>query len=834
MTLHLEADRPAVHARELAQLFADALGASPEGVVIHDATGRILACNPAAGDILGLTISEICGRTSMDPRWRAIRVDGTPFLGDDHPSSVTLRTGEPVKDTVMGVRRPDGALRWIRITSWPLPVGAGRGAVAFFSDVTDARRLEQELAIAQDRLAMAAEAGGVGLWEWDLRTGRIWCDDGFAKIVGGGTAPTEPSLERFLARVHSEDRHRATADMQHIARGHPPRDASYRIVLDDGAVRHLLAQGRVVERDGGRPVLLAGVVIDVTDSTAAAEAVVRHLEAMTDAYLAVDEDWRFTYLNTRAEQLLGRRREDLLGRIVWDEFPDALGTTFERAYRQALASGEAVAFTEHYPPLDAWFDVTATPSAAGLSIYFRDASERRRVEAERERLLARERQARADAERSREAIFHAATHDDLTGLANRAALRAFLDSALADPEGHPPAVLLLDADRFKLINDVAGHLEGDRALQEIAGRLRSLVRDEDMLARLGGDEFVIATARPSEEALALADSIIESFQRPVIVDDKPYVVTMSVGLSAAGAGATAENLLRDADTALYRAKDDGRNRIRVFDDDLRRRVVRRLGVEQRLRTALDAGAVDAAYQPIFSLRTGKAEAAEALCRWVDPDLGAVSPSEFIPVAEETGLIVALGRAMRERAVTDRVDLLDATGPGGVVWVNASTLELELPCVAAQVIEAAHALPGLVLGIEVTESALRDDDTVLGLLRQLSGAGVRIAIDDFGTGYSSIGRLDTYPIDLLKIDRSFVAALADEASRSLVAAMVQMARAVGARTCAEGVETVDQLHAVRSLGVDSASGYLLARPSPIEDLGTATRSGVLTLASATGR
>jgi predicted signal transduction protein with EAL and GGDEF domain len=360
----------------------------------------------------------------------------------------------------------------------------------------------------------------------------------------------------------------------------------------------------------------------------------------------------------------------------------------------------------------------------------------------------------------------------------------------------------------------------------VAERLSDDIRPGDIVARLGGDEFVVALPSASPvEAERIAARLLDAFREPVVVAGRRLVVSTSIGIALADEGATAETLLRDADAALYLAKDGGRDQVARFDDEVRTGVVTRLQTEHELRDAVAGDQLRLHYQPAFDLRTGEVTGAEALLRWQHPTRGLLTAGAFVELAEDTGLVGALGDWVVPEACgahslwTGELDDL-------LVWVNVSLRQLVRPGFAAHLLGLIRAGGGSPerIGVEVTESALAEDHSVpLRELRLLSDAGIRIALDDFGTGYSSLARLRRYPVDVLKLDRAFVADVDTEAGRSVVAAVVDLAHAVDAVALAEGVETAEQLQIVRSLGCDRASGYHLARPVPAEDLAAAVRA-----------
>ncbi|MFA9269332.1 MAG: EAL domain-containing protein [Baekduiaceae bacterium] len=420
---------------------------------------------------------------------------------------------------------------------------------------------------------------------------------------------------------------------------------------------------------------------------------------------------------------------------------------------------------------------------------------------------------------------HRALHDPLTGLPNRLMLAEHLERALARARrsDYGVAVLFLDIDRFKLVNDSLGHGAGDQLLIDVADRLGASIRGGDVIARLGGDEFVIATegfVGPLATPM-LAERALACFEEPFDVGGQPHYARASIGIASTADGSVCpEVLLREADTAMYRAKHSGGGRAEHFDGPLRTEVVRRLAVEHRLRVAAEEHAIAAHFQPIVELRTDRVVAFEALSRWHDEELGAVSPAEFIPVAEETNLIRTIGlevfRQSCQAVAQHRVTTDRATRPVRVA-VNVSVAQLSdvdfVPRIA-QIRQSFGLRPSDVY-LEITESALLEEaPSVLASLAQLHGEGVPLAIDDFGTGYSSFSYLTRFPVSILKIDRAFVQELGRAQEHTVVvAAMIDMAHHLGIRVVAEGVETDVQAEILRGLGCDLAQGFLYGRGAP---------------------
>ncbi len=550
----------------------------------------------------------------------------------------------------------------------------------------------------------------------------------------------------------------------------------------------------------------------------AAEAI-EGLESISDMYIGVDADWRMTYINAQAEARLGVSRDTVVGANLWARFPALLGTEFEETYRRVAGTGRAATLESCYDEADLWCEVRVYPlRRGGIAIYLRDISERRAMEQERERLLAAERAARRAAERAQRDLAHRATHDELTGLLSRAGLLQEVNRVLAGQPGARLTIAFIDLDRFKLVNDSLGHGTGDRVLSEFARRLAALAGPADLVARFGGDGFVVVLVdRSVEDAGRFAEQVVEASREPVEVGAR-LLVTVSVGLATAARPADLDILLREADAALYRAKDTGRERAVWFDERMHVESVRRIEIENDLRHALDRDELFVEYQPAFDLRVERICHVEALVRWRHPSRGLIGPQEFIGVAEETGLIHRIGELVLARAVEQAAGRW-AHLPDLRVWVNASPQQLadrEFPVRLADRLDRAG-LPARRLGIEVTESVLAGCSAAAEVLERIHELGVSIAIDDFGTGYSSLARLREFPVDVIKVDRSFVHDLGTARGDALVGGIVTLARALEAHVIAEGVETLPQLTALSAIGADSASGYLLARPSAPEHL-----------------
>jgi diguanylate cyclase (GGDEF)-like protein/PAS domain S-box-containing protein len=563
----------------------------------------------------------------------------------------------------------------------------------------------------------------------------------------------------------------------------------------------------------------------------------RRLQAILDtahaAFVAVDAEGLIVNWNNQARASLGWSRADALGRAFVEL---ALDRKARAAYQDQVAqltqatNGNSMPRTcrldlSHREGRQIPAELTLSRVAAGdshlVQIFVRDLTDHE--------------QAARDRRRAEERLAYERLHDDLTGLANRTLLLDRLGHALslAERQGNTVAALAVDLDNFKLVNESLGHAIGDQVLCDVVGRLRKIVRTSDTvaragddgLARIGGDEFVVICENVSSErdAVAVAERIAEALSRPFALVAEPIFLTTSVGIALSRADADAESLVRDATSARRRAKERGRGHFELFDPGLHARVADRLSRESRLRQALEGDQFTLHYQPLVSAADDQWIGAEALIRWNDPERGLLLPADFLPMVEETGLILPLGRRVLEQACAQAAAWQSEVCRGRPyrVSVNVSgrqLLEDDMPAMVAQAL-ASSGLDPARLALEITETVLLGDTSAaVQTLDQLNALGVRVFLDDFGTGYSSLSYLKRLPLDAIKLDRAFVQGL-DESTvdQQIVGAVVQMARALGMTAIAEGVETEGQRARLRELGCHVLQGYFFARPMPAEEM-----------------
>lgn len=527
------------------------------------------------------------------------------------------------------------------------------------------------------------------------------------------------------------------------------------------------------------------------------------INSSLDMIISVDTNRNIVEFNRTAEQVFGYSKAEVMGKSIDLLYADpsegrklhknSIGGGFTGEVANKKKNGEV--FTSY---VSATIMHDTSGSVVGVMGISRDITERKQAE---------------------ETIVHQAYHDALTHLANRRLYMERLALALTRVPWHKRlvAVLFLDLDHFKSINDALGHGVGDRLLQAVAERLTACVREGDTVARLGGDEFAIALAdvARTSDVPKVAQKIIDSLSKPYVLEGREFYTTTSIGISISPDDAQdPESLVKNADIAMYRAKKLGRNNYQHYSPDMNAQAFERLAIETSLRHALEREELFLEYQPQFDIGTGRLIGYEALVRWRHRDLGMMSPGKFIPLAEESGLIVPIGEWVLRTACAQNKAWQEAGLPPVRVAVNVSPRQLKqnnLPALVERILRetglhAAH------LELELTESIMQDPEEAIHLFSQLQSMGVQIAIDDFGTGYSSLNHLKRYPIDKLKIDQSFVRDIAhDPHDRAIVKAIVVLAHSLNMNAVAEGVESETQMAYLRSLKCDEAQGYLLGRP-----------------------
>jgi diguanylate cyclase (GGDEF)-like protein/PAS domain S-box-containing protein len=723
------------------------------------------------------------------------------------------------------VRDACGRWRWIldrgRAISWDT-AGRPRRVIGTHTDINDYKGIETQLREREMILNQAQHVARLGSWSWNAETDEVWWSDELYRIAGLSRRLPPPPFRNQRHLFTDESYQRLRQASKKILADGTPYSLELTILRPNGEARAVEARGEGLQSDDGQVTRLVGVIHDVTEQRLAEENsrwrndMLNRIAAMGriggfELYVQsgmlhwTDENYRIHGIAPGTALTL----ESTLPSYCPEsraKLREALAAMVEE--RQAERTMDACYFTSDERMI--WLRITGRLELRD-GVPYRITGLTQDITEEHE---------------AGERIEQLAHYDTLTGLPNRFLFRQRADEAIASARRHkkPLALLFLDLDRFKFVNDTQGHEAGDRLLQEVAGRVRSCVRGSDTVGRLGGDEFLVLlreVARP-EDAAIVARKIIAAIGQPVDIGGAEANVGCSVGIALLGENeATLDSLLRAADTAMYAAKDAGRNTFEFYSDIFYDKVRRRVTLEQQLRGALAREEMYLAYQPTVCVRGDAITGVEALLRWRTADGELRSPAEFIPIAEETGEIVAIGRWVLEQACRQAAAWHAAGLSFGRMAVNVSAVQLRRPEFAAEVVEIAGRCgwPTDRLVLELTESTLMADSETLRRGFELFDAhGIGLAIDDFGTGFSNLGYLHRIPVRSLKIDRSFVSQLHLQPNMpELTQAVVGLGHALGLKVVAEGVETEAQLEMLRAQGCDEAQGYLFTRPLAPRDL-----------------
>ncbi|MFC3129701.1 putative bifunctional diguanylate cyclase/phosphodiesterase [Coralloluteibacterium stylophorae] len=675
------------------------------------------------------------------------------------------------------------------------------------------RQLLAELRHREERHTLALWGSGDEYWHWDIAAGRVH-RQGMPHMVAatGGDATLLDHWKREV--LHPDDVDEVVRRMrEHLAGATPAFDMEHRITGADGGWIWVRTRGKVVERDGsGLPLHVAGTSRDITASRRdererriASEV----LRSMNEAVSVVDLDFRFVAINPAFSRITGYEEAQALGQSSQLLDSEQHDSTFYRRVHAALSktghwSGEMWQRRRDGEEFLCWLEASEVRDESGVRTHFvtvlSDITEKKRAEQE---------------------LRYLANYDTLTGLPNRALLSERLARAIvrARRRNHYVAVLFLDLDRFKDINDSLGHAAGDRILRSAAARLLETVGTSDTVARLGGDEFtvVIEDVADQEQAAQVAHDVLAAFARPLDVDDRQDVaITPSIGVSLyPDHGLAPTDLIKRADTAMYQAKALGRNTFQFYTEAMDAEARQRATIASSLRKALERDELRLVFQPRMSLVDGRITGVEALLRWHSAELGDIPPSVFIPLAEESGQILRLGEWVLREACGTLARWRQHGLTDIAMAVNVSVLQLlrgNLPEVIAEIVEDTG-IPPARLELEVTESmVMANAEQSTAALHALRALGVSLAIDDFGTGYSSLIYLKRLPIDTLKIDKEFVGDIThDPDDEAITATVITMAHSLGLNVIAEGVETEEQLAYLREQGCDEIQGFWLSQP-----------------------
>jgi len=716
----------------------------------------------------------------------------------------------------------------LRMTSVPLGdyfISTGTDITALKCAMEAAEQAARRASAAADalrhseaRLNLAVRHTRVGLWEVDLRNDRVWRNEGYERLYGEAHQDGSYSWDWWLERIHPEDRDRVWRSMQAVLKGTETSwSCDYRFRLESGGYADVEDRAIIERGENGEAERFLGAMLDTSASKQTGAQLSLLSQAVEQSPVAVkitDPEGTVTYVNAAFEATTGYSRREVLGqntrildsgltpkstmRELWSTVN--AGQTWVGEVQNRKKNGDLYWARAWVAPV-----VGSTGEVTHHIGITEDITRSKRQE---------------------ELIRHQAHYDYLTGLPNRLLAIDRLGQLLkeAKRESHEVAVLFMDLDDFKKINDTLGHDVGDKLLIQCALRLAGVLRDTDTIGRLGGDEFIVLLSHlgDSKQVLRTVDKLLEQFVQPFHVQDYTLKVTASVGIAVYPEdGADVSELLRNSDAAMYKAKRTAPNGYAFFTAALNEQVSKRLAIEQQLHDAVKRQEFSVHYQPKIDLLNGKVVGAEALLRWDNPTLGEVGPADFIAIAEQSGGITELGEFVLGEAMTSCARWRAEIDPTFRVAINLSPLQIRNPLLV-DYLETLLTETGVApdaLEVEVTEGILLQlQSEVEACLQGLLSLGVTITMDDFGTGYSSLGYLRRYKFEALKIDQSFVADISSDASdRQLIRAAIAMAHGLNMQVVAEGVETREQHAFLRDAGCDFGQGYLYSEPMPAENM-----------------
>lgn len=787
-----------------------------EGVVMISAAGKVLATNPSAQAILGMDNGQIEEALRKDRVWGMIREDDSPFSASEFPIRKTLRTGKPLKNVLAGIRPEGRSLRWLAINTQPVFSRTGKrpaAVVASFEDVTRQRRAEVENA----RLAAAVNASPDAITSANRDSKFMSWNPGAERLFG---YPAKEIIGTTAQGLLPESRRAEFQQLRdRVLSGEIVQGWSTERTRADGRRIHVESSYAPIRDTRGEITGIVGVHRDVSQikkmlaQIESSEELFRlALNGIPDVFLIYDRDLRLQFVNERGREffargnadILGKRDDELLPPDVTDVYTPVLARARDTKSPQSLEitlmlGGRLVSLVVTYvPTFDEHKEIR---QILGL---LHDITQRRQTE---------------------ERLAFMAQYDSLTGLPNRYLLLDRLDAAMQRARRNNTllGVMLMDIDRFKQINDTRGHATGDILLQQVAERLAGALRATDTIARLGGDEFTVLVENASavDEITAIADKIKNAFAQPFETESGEVFTTTSLGITIFPFDDTnRDQLIKNADVAMYYAKQE-RNSWQLYRSDMNAHSADRLNMEVELRHALTRHEFELAFQPQVEVRSGRICGVEALIRWNNSVLGGVSPADFIPLAEDSGLIVPVGEWIL-RAACKQCKAWEMSGmPLIPVSVNLSATQFRRGNLLETIsgILGEYQLDPAWLALEITESGImKQPEETIRTLSGLRDIGVAIAIDDFGTGYSRLGYLKRFPVNKIKVDQSFVRDISiDPNDAAIVSAMMAMAKQLGLKTIAEGVETAEQLAFLARLECDEYQGHYFSEPLPANDV-----------------
>ncbi len=804
------------------QTYRTILNTTAEGYWRIDRDGRTDGVNRALCEMLQVPETQLMGR----PMTEFVAPDSRAVLSSARRRLATQP--QMVFELTLVDARGDQLHTLFSATAFD-DAGSPHALFAFITDITARKRAEEGLRESEARFRRLADIAPVFIWMTNTTSHATYFNRGWIEFTG---RPIESHMgEGWLDCLHPGDRGDYLRQRAEAVDRRLEFRLEYRVKPNEGAYRWLLEAGVPRSDEAGDFAGYISCAIDVTERKTAEEGMrlsAAVFENTAEAIMIADRNSRITAINPAFTRITGWEGPDVIG-----ENPRILNSGrhddafFNAMYRELARhghwEGEVWNRRKNGSVFPSWLTISQITDDQGQTCefiaLFSDITKRKEAE---------------------EVILHQANYDALTQLPNRTLFLDRLNSALlaAKRAGGRIALMFIDLDRFKWVNDTLGHAAGDQLLKMAAERLRGCVRETDTVSRLGGDEFtvVLSNIRDGTDVDRVAGTILDELARMFLIEGTEVFISGSIGITVFPEdGADVETLLKNADTAMYRAKEAGRNAFRFFTGEIDEKVRQRLEMENALRRALEHGELSVVYQPMIHLPSNRVMGAEALVRWTHPQKGPMNPSEFIPLAEETGLIMQIGEWVLWTACTQMRDWLDRGLPIERMSANISSKQCRQENFEQrlrQILERTHLSPDR-LTLEITETVIIDNTQgSADVLHNLRTFGVHLSIDDFGTGYSSLSYLKRYPFDVVKIDRSFVSEVdSNPADAALVNAIISMAHGLGLTVVAEGAEKAAQVDFLRGKNCDFVQGYFFSPPMSAPDFETLIEGWTLSSASA---
>lgn len=786
---------------------------SPSLIVIHK-NGKIIYANPAVLKLIGFdSVDQLVNRSITE----LIHPVSQELF---HSRMKTYKDDVEDKYVEYQFLTPNGREVYVEALGKEITYNGEKATLSVGIDITERKEKERQLRKSEKLLAESQRMANLGSWEANLIDGNLYWSEETYRIFGVSPEEFTPNVDTFYQFIPSDEREYVYEENEHALRGEP-YSIEHRIVRADGEERYVIQQAEVIFDQTGLATNMIGTIQDITDKRNVENELKRSEEKFrsmvqysSDIISIVDQHGVILYQSPSSERILGYKPEELIGfKGFTNNHPNEIEKA-EEVFNKVLNNPGIPIQTElmlrHKNGSWLYCEQTSTnlldnPNVQGIVVNIRDITTQRKYFSQLE---------------------HLAYHDELTKLLNKRGLNELLFREVqASKENNSRfSILFLDLDNFKYVNDNLGHEVGDQLLVSISNLFREVIGEMGTVSRLGGDEFVIVLRDISSEnqAIRITEKIIDLFRQPFIIDQYRFYITTSIGIAIYQDDSDdGPSLLKKADMAMYKAKISGKNTYRTFDNDMKENNERTFIIQNDLRNAINNHEFVLYYQPRIRTEDLKIIGVEALIRWLHPKLGLISPSEFITIAEDSGLIGNIGEwvldsACKQLAAWSKMGCKDLT-----MSVNFSTLQflqVNLQETVKKIINKCNVDPQR-LEIEITESAVIDQDVgVQDNINKLKEIGLQIAIDDFGTGYSSLAYIKKFQVNTIKIDRSFLFnIMEDKSNEEIVSAVIKLAQALGLNVVAEGVETSDQFHKLKEMNCKEVQGYFFSKPLPKDEI-----------------